>query len=480
MRNNRLLLTVLAAAAVAACAPPEAEPVRPVKVAQGEIEPSAWGKAWPLHHESWASTREPTEAGLSRYKPGWDKDRKMHDKLSEFPYMALLFNGWGFGVEYNEPRGHEWMLEELVRRIDKSRLKAGGVCLSCKSPYAPRLAKEMGPDYYRKPFDEVLSRIPEKHRLLGAACADCHDPADASLRISRDFTLGEGLRAVGLDTAKLGHQELRSLVCAQCHATYVVPKDQEMKSTGLFFPWKGAKWGRIAVETVIEHARKNPEWTQAVTGFKLGFARHPEFELFSNDSVHWSAGAACADCHMPYQRVGSAKISDHRVMSPLKNGLRGCVQCHAETPEWLKARVLAVQDRTASLLLRSGYATAVAAKLFELAHKAQASGKRLDPALYAKAKTLYEEAFYRCVFIGAENSVGFHNPAEALRVLGDAAAFAGRSEALLRQALASAGVTVPLEVDLELSKYLNGRGERKLKADRAQEFKDPFGTQGKL
>ena len=50
--------------------------------------------------------------------------------------MALLFNGWGFGVEYNEPRGHYYMLIDQLE-IDPSRLKAGGVCLTCKSPYVP-------------------------------------------------------------------------------------------------------------------------------------------------------------------------------------------------------------------------------------------------------------------------------------------------------------------------------------------------------
>ncbi|MBI4678327.1 MAG: ammonia-forming cytochrome c nitrite reductase subunit c552 [Elusimicrobia bacterium] len=474
-----------------ACSPPEAKPVRPVKVSVGEIDPAEWGKAWPLHYVSWALTREPSPAGSSRYKRGFDA-RKTYDKLSEYPYLALLFDGWGFGVEYNEPRGHSWMLEEQVQVVDKSRMKAGGVCLSCKTPYASRLRKELGGDYYRKPFEEVHGRIPEKHRLLGAACSDCHEHTAAGLRIDRDFTLGAALRSIGKDPSKLHPVELRSLVCAQCHVTYCIPKDKEKKSVGLFFPWQGAKDGRIAVETVIAHARKNHEWTQSVTGFPLGFIRHPEYELFSNDSPHWKAGAACADCHMPYQRAGSYKISDHRIMSPLKNGLRGCVQCHPETPEWLRERVYATQDRTVSLLNRAGYATAVAAKLFELANRERSRDKtrtgvpdaasvggasRIDQALYAGAKGFYEEAFYRLVFVGAENSVGFHNPAEALRVLGDAVAYAGKAEALLRQALAQAGVKVPAKVDLELPKHLDGRGERKLMFDPAVEIKDPFGTQ---
>ena len=76
------------------------------------------------------------------------------------------------------------------------------------------------------------------------------------------------------------------------------------------------------------------------------------------------------------------------------------------------------------------------------AHKAQAEGKKIDQGLYDQAKDLYLEAFYRMNYIGAENSVGFHNPTEAGRICGDSVALAEKSEALLRQALAKAGVDV--------------------------------------
>jgi nitrite reductase (cytochrome c-552) len=304
-----------------------------------------------------------------------------------------------------------------------------------------------------------------------------------SLKISRGFTLGEALKDMAVDADKLTRQEKRSIVCAQCHVTYNIPKDKDMKSVGLYFPWQGSKWGNISVENVIKKIRSddsNREWKQNVTGFKLGFIRHPEFELFSNNSVHWKAGAACADCHMPYTNVGVNKVSDHRVMSPLKNDLKACVQCHTESVAWLKDQITTIQERTVALMNRSGYATATVAKLFEMAHKAQAEGKDIDKALYDKAKDYYEEAFYRGVFIGAENSVGFHNPTEAMRILGDATAFATKAEGLLRQALAKAGVDVPMKVDLELRKYLDNRGEKKLMANPAFEFKDPTGVQDRF
>jgi len=78
------------------------------------------------------------------------------------------------------------------------------------------------------------------------------------------------------------------------------------------------------------------------------------------------------------------------------------------------------------------------------------------------------------IYFGAENSVGFHNPNEAMRILGDAALHAGQAEALLRQGLAAAGIAVPAKIDLELPKYLNNRGVKKLMFNPEQEIIDPF------
>jgi len=276
---------------------------------------------------------------------------------------------------------------------------------------------------------------------------------------------------------------MRSLVCAQCHVTYIIPKDANNKSIDVFFPWQGSTVGNISAENIIKVLRSSPaygEWKQAVTGYKFGFIRHPEYEFYSRQSTHWQADVSCADCHMPYIRVGANKISNHNVTSPLKDNMRACQQCHTETPEWLRQQVLTIQDRTVSLMLRAGYATAVAAKLIEQVHAAQAQGKAIPTDLYERAKDLYYEAFYRVIYSGAENSVGFHNPSEMGRILGDAIAMASRCEALLRQALAQAGVAVPAEVNLELAKYVNNRGVKPLHFQPKMEFLDPFGIQDKL
>ncbi|MEW6659094.1 MAG: ammonia-forming cytochrome c nitrite reductase subunit c552 [Thermodesulfobacteriota bacterium] len=476
------------------CSPQKPEPVKTAAIPDGEYDPAVWGRVYPLEYDSWLQSKEPNPPG-SKYRRGWIRNDKFEevrrqypelpllfsvgkfDKLSEYPYLALLFNGWGFGVEYNEIRGHHYMLIDQLE-IDPSRLKAGGVCLTCKTPFAPKLKEELGANYFKDPYLDVHAKIPVQFQRQGVMCLDCHDNKTMDLQFSR-WTLQKALTDIGKDPKTATRQEKRTLVCAQCHVSYVIKKDKDMNSTGVFFPWQGSKEGDISIENIIKVIKSDPaylEWQQAVTGFKLGFSRHPEYEVYSRNSTHWQAGVACADCHMQYMRVGANKISNHNLGSPLAQGMAACQQCHAQSADWLKARVLAIQDRTTSLLNRAGYATAVAAKLFEIAHRARADGRRINQEWYDKAKDLYAEAFYRLNYIGAENSAGFHNPTEAARICGDAVAFAEKASGLLRQIVVF-WEDISVDINLDLAKYLQKRGVKILNFKPEQEFKDPYHIQ---
>src|SRR3954454_16259408 len=72
--------------------------------------------------------------------------------------------------------------------------------------------------------------------------------------------------------------------------------------------------------------------------------------------VHAKAGVACADGHMPYERQGATKVSDHWVRSPLLNIARACQPCHAVSEDELKGRAETIQARNAALLERGGAA----------------------------------------------------------------------------------------------------------------------------
>src|SRR4029453_12034686 len=145
----------------------------------------------------------------------------------------------------------------------------------------------------------------------------------------------------------------------------------------LTYPWaKGLNVDAIA-DYYDEQGFK--DWVHAKTGTNQLKAQHPEFEMW-NQGIHARSGVACADCHMPYVRVGAQKISDHHVRSPLLNIANACQTCHKWPEAELKARAEVSQERT--FRLRNVAMDAVIALIsdIEAAGKAGAAAGDLDAA----------------------------------------------------------------------------------------------------
>jgi nitrite reductase (cytochrome c-552) len=289
----------------------------------------------------------------------------------------------------------------------------------------------------------LAANVGEAHPV---SCLDCHSPATMELRVTRPgFVRGiqklarsndpvphlktvERWRAGGRKgeydpNADASRQEMRSFVCAQCHVEYYCATKEP-----LFFPWdKGLKVEQIEA-TFDEH--KFPDGTPFMdyrhggTGAPIYKAQHPEFELWSQ-GTHARAGVACADCHMPYQREGAMKVSDHWVRSPLLQINRACQQCHPVAESELLARATAIQDRTHHLMQRAGTAVVDMLDAIQTARRARVSDERLKPAF-----DLQRKAQWRLDFVAAENSMGFHAPPEAARILGEAIDYARQAQAL--------------------------------------------------
>jgi nitrite reductase (cytochrome c-552) len=155
-------------------------------------------------------------------------------------------------------------------------------------------------------------------------------------------------------------------------------------------------------------------------------AQHPEFELY-NQGVHARAGVACADCHMPYKREGAMKVSDHWVRSPLQNIERACLVCHPYSGEEMKQRVEIIQTRNKALLDRAEDAVVALIDDVAAARGRGATEEQLAPAL-----KLHRSAQFRTDFINAENSMGFHAPQEAARVLAEAIDMARQGQLAVR------------------------------------------------
>lgn len=492
--DRRLLLWVLvlaigaSALALVACAPDRPERTQTNQaIPEGTIDPEPWGEVYPQQYEDWQATAEARPPG-SRYKLGGERaaedpgpgEPSTHDKLSQYPFLAAMAKGIGFSVEFNEPRGHALALIDQ-NAIDPARLRGGGVCLACKSPYWEPLLEERGDEAYGIPYEEAMEFIPEEHRELGVTCIDCHNTEDASLRYSE--LMADGLRRIEAPE-QLSEAETKNAVCGQCHSTYTIPKEEGV-SAGLFLPWDGGSMGNITVEdiiTTIESAPENREFMQTLTGLRLGYIRHPEYELYTNGDVHWRNGVTCVDCHQPYKVEGDQKVSDHNVMSPLDNEMRACRPCHpGVSEEQLREQVFHVQDQFIGGLLNAGYSTVSNAQLIRQINESdidtQAAGVAED---YEDAVDAYKQAFYRVAYLAGENSVGFHNPPEAMRMLIDAQSFNKRADAVFRSLLEREGVRVPTEVDLNLREFMENRGERRLNFKPEAEFRDPRGIAERL
>jgi nitrite reductase (cytochrome c-552) len=203
-------------------------------------------------------------------------------------------------------------------------------------------------------------------------------------------------------------QEMRSFVCGQCHVEYYFQGPEKR----LVFPW--AKGLRVDDMLAYYEEMRFSDWTHAETGAPVLKAQHPEFEMW-NQGIHARSGVACADCHMPYKREGAMKISDHHVRSPLLNINRACQTCHKWPEAELKDRAETIQQRTFEL--RNRAMDALIALIRDLA--AARTAGRSDQAV-STAQALQRKAQFMVDFVEAENSMGFHAPQEAARILGEA------------------------------------------------------------
>jgi nitrite reductase (cytochrome c-552) len=388
-----------------------------------EVEdPEIWGKNFPLQYDGYKRTVDQvrTRFGGSEavpHTPTQADPRSVtaQSRLEEDPRLKTMWAGYAFAKDFREERGHAYMLDDQTYTERQQVVKQPGTCMHCHaSVYLPY--KRLGDGDLMKGF-EKMNQMPysEARPLVNhpVACIDCHDSGTMALRVTRPGFL-EGIKALkasqGITNYEVNRdatrQEMRSYVCGQCHVEYYF-KGPEKR---LVYPWsKGLK-----VENIIDYYDevKHKDWVHADSGAEVLKAQHPEFELF-NQGIHARSNVACADCHMPYMREGALKISDHHVRSPLLNINRACQTCHKWSEGELKLRVETIQERT--LELRNLAMDALVQLIGEI--KAAREAGRSDADL-AAARQWQRRAQFMLDFIEAENSMGFHAPQEAARILG--------------------------------------------------------------
>jgi nitrite reductase (cytochrome c-552) len=417
----------------------ERVPVRVVDVGEDTTDAATWGRNWPLQYDGYQRTALPT---ATRFGGHGGSEAMPAEKIERDPWLKRMFLGYAFSIDYRDRRGHAYMLtdQEATKRLSKPQ---SGSCLHCHASVIPLYRKLGGGDVMKGfeasaslTYQEAHAKLQETGGAHPVSCVDCHDPKTMALRVTRPGFL-RGIAALASSAAALpaipsiaiwrsgsrkepydpnrdaSRNELRSFVCGQCHVEYYCGTKMP-----LTFPWgKGLTVDNIEAfwdEQKFPDGSAFYDYEHAESGAHILKAQHPEFELW-NQGVHARSGVSCADCHMPYAREGAIKVSDHWVRSPLLNINRACQSCHRFGEAELRARVDVIQERNHQLLQRGGTALVALLDAVAAAKARGATAADLEPAL-----RFQRSAQWRLDFIAAENSMGFHAPQEAARILGEA------------------------------------------------------------
>ena len=421
--------------------------VRLVEVSEDVTDPAVWGKNWPKQYDTYKLTALSTR---TRFGGHGGSEALPAEKIERDPWLKRMFLGYAFSIDYRDRRGHAYMLADQEQTERQSRPQTGS-CLHCHASVMPLYRKLGNGDAvagfeatHKLSYSEASAQLHEIGHAHPVSCVDCHDPDTMALRVTRPGFL-QGIAALAEGDGAVPHlpsiqrwregprtrpydpnqdatrTEMRSNVCGQCHVEYYC--STKFKLT---FPWaKG-----LGVEAQEEHwnsiqfadGERFYDYKHAETGAPILKAQHPEYELWSQ-GIHARSGVACADCHMPYMRDGATKVSDHWVRSPLLNIARACQTCHKFSEDEIKARVDQIQSRNQELLQNAGKALMDQIDAILRARKAGASDAQLAVALEFQRK-----AQWRLDWIAAENSMGFHAPQEAARILGEAADLARQGQ----------------------------------------------------
>jgi nitrite reductase (cytochrome c-552) len=389
------------------------------EIAQWETDSARWGENYPREYEAYLEMSDDT----TRTKYGGAVPR---DYLAETPANVILFAGYGFAKEYRQARGHVYAIED-VTKTKRVNDKTAATCWTCKSPDVPRLIDKLGAEkFYAARFDDF--RAENTHPI---GCLDCHEPNTMRLRITRP-ALREAFARQGRDIEQATHQEMRTLVCAQCHVEYYF----RGQGNYLTFPWdKGTT--PEDMERYYD-AADFADWTHAISGARMIKIQHPDYEIYKT-GIHAYRDIACADCHMPYRTEGGVKFTDHHIQSPLLSVSNSCAVCHRWSEREIVERVESMQDR-----VREGRDRAervIAEAHFDIA-AARESGA--DAAELAGPRKLVRSAQLRWDYVAANNGMGFHSPLECERVLAAAIDLAGQCRVECARILARHGVTKPV------------------------------------
>ena len=387
-------------------------------------ENSKFASDFPREYETWKQTADTT------FKSEFNSSQAV-DVLAQRPNMVILWAGYSFSWDYATPRGHQHAVEDVRRTlrtgapgVTEGKQPQPGTCWTCKGPDVPRVMKEQGlANFYKAPWSKWGDQI-----MNNVGCSDCHDSKTMDLKPARP-ALYEAWQRVGKDVNKATHQEMRSLVCAQCHTEYYFKGDGQY----LTFPQDSG----ITVEAMEKYydAMNYKDYTHALSRAPILKAQHPGYEVHQM-GIHGQRGVSCADCHMPYMSKGGVKYTDHHIMSPLANIERTCQTCHRQSAETLRQNVYERQRKCNEIRNRVENELATAHIEAKFAWDKGATEAEMKPVL-----DLLRKSQWRWDFAVASHGASFHAPQEITRILSHSLDYANQARLKVAKVLAVHGFT---------------------------------------
>lgn len=381
-----------------------------------------WGEVFPREWETYKKTLDTTFA--SKYG-----GNVTIDMLERYPNLVILWAGYAFAKGYNQGRGHMHAIED-VRNTLRTGSPQPATCWTCKSPDVPRVMKKMGvAEFYRQPWAKLG---PEISNPIG--CADCHNSETMNLTITRPALI-EAFQRQGKDISKASHQEMRSLVCAQCHVEYYF-KGKEDKY--LTFPWDNGMTAD-SIEKYYDNVN-HVDFVHYLSKTPILKAQHPDYEL-SRMGIHSQRGVTCVDCHMPYMTEGGVKFTNHQIVSPVMYISTACQVCHRQDEETLKRNIYDRQDKIRELASTAEEILVHAHIEAKTAWDHGATQEQMKEVM-----TLIRHAQWRWDFVAASHGASFHAPIEAARLLATSIQRAESARGRLAAILTSLKVPLPVPI----------------------------------
>jgi nitrite reductase (cytochrome c-552) len=432
------------------------------EIAEFESQNEIWGVNFPREFQSYYQTSD--TSFISKYNGG-----ALIDMLEVDPRLVVLWAGYGFSKDYNQGRGHFYAVTDVINTLRTGAPKTENdgpmpsTCWTCKSPDVPRVMHEEGVgEFYKGKWARLGGEI-----INPIGCLDCHDPKTMNLRITRPALI-EAFDRQGKDITQASHQEMRSLVCAQCHVEYYFNKKTIEGANYLTFPWDKGMTAEAMEEYYDE--MEFVDWTHKISKAPMLKAQHPGYEVYLT-GIHADRGVSCADCHMPYKSEGGQKFTDHKIQSPLNNVANSCQVCHREETSKLIAnvydrqdKIIENRDKLEELIVR---AHVEAGKAWDLG----ASDTQMEGILLG-----IRHAQWRWDYAAASHGGSFHSPVEISRVIATAIDIAQETRIKLARLLADLGynqsVLYPDITTKEKAQKFIGLDIEKLNEDKKQFKKD--------